>query len=685
MITTRQALSLVFKGKEKRSKYIAEWLAGNDLSFYGPTVAGVVVNETTAYNLPAVLACVKVLAEDISSLPFILYRRLPRGGKERAFDHPLYSILHDQPNDYMTAMSFKEALQGHLGTWGNAYAEIEYGNNAQVKALWPLHPGMTEPKLDNNGKLFYSTRLPDGTTSILPAYRMLHIPGFGFNGLKGYGMISLNKEVIALGMAAQQYTIKYFENGAAPGVVLQYEGELDEKARKNLKESWEEAHGGLSKAHRVAIIEYGLTIDKVGFNPEQSQLLGIRKLQIEEVCRIYRMPPHKVQDLTNATYSNIESENIQYVIGTLQPWCVRWEQAVLTRLLQPNERREYFAEILLDGLLRGDMVSRWTAYNYARYAGVLSANEIRDKENMNPYEGGDERWMPTNMAPISQLMVTPPTPQRQIMGTIVPDIEKRDRIKVVKNRARIQKAWQGVFEDAASRVVKREVQDLEKAAKKIFTKGNRGDWVKFVEDYYKDFPSFVQKAMTPTFLGYAESIQAAAAQEVDAFVGMSVGLKECVLTHIDFFSKYHAKQSLAYLRVALDKRKRDVEDMRDPEDYEIIADELDGWEKQRPKDISLWETVRTNGLVSKAVFFYAGIKGIEWVASGPQGYIPSPMCEELDGVIVEIRDDCGGGSFWQDRSDHRESEQRNDFKPSWVVATPPLYLGCQCQIRAVTS
>ena len=651
-----------FNRKEKRSsKLVTEWLKGNDLSMYGPKVAGVVVNENTAYNLPVVLSCIRVISEDVGSLPLIVYKRFKGGGKERAYDHPLYALLHDAPNEEMTAMSFRECLHGHLETWGNAYAEIDWDNSGQVRALWPLRPDKMQVKRHQDKQIYYHYSLPNGKTAVLPLYRVLHIPNFGFDGIQGYSTISLGKEAIALGMAQQGYFVKYFENNAAPDVILMYPEDLDEQARENITESWEDRHKGLSKSHRVAILEEGLKIQEVGFSPEASQLIEARKFQLEEVARMFRIPLTKIDHPDKATYSNTEQEDLSYSKDTIRPRCVRWEQTITHRLMRPKERREYFAEFLIEGILRGDLEARGEFYKVMRYAGAMSADEIRDKENMNPVPDGKGKgfWMPINMMDTSQ--PPPEIPQRS---------EVRSRDKIVLPRLRIMKAWRQVFFDAAQRVVKRESIDMRKAANKIFKDGNFVDFQNFYEEYYRDFPGIVERFMSPVFMGYGEEIQASAAEEVNGDVGFDAGYEDCMQQHIERFAEYHANQSCALLRGA---GTRDINDIT----LENISSEIDSWETRRADDIAQWETVRSNGLISKATYFFAGCKGYEWVQEAQA----INLCSMLDGLQVGMRD-CGDEmSFWELRPEKYRSLE--GFVPSWGVQTPPLFLGCECQIRAI--
>jgi HK97 family phage portal protein len=361
---------------------------------YSPSYTGKSVTEATALATVAVYACVRILSETLASLPLILYRRLPRG-KERATDHPLYSILHDSPNPEMSAFNFKEALMAHLVTWGNNYAEIEWEDRLTVKGLWPLRPDRIQAVRENEN-IVYKYNSPTGMVS-LPSYRVLHIPGLSFDGLVGYAPITLAREAIGLSLATEEFGARFFGNGSAPGGALKHPKTMSKEAKENLRKAWNEQHSGLENQHKVAILEEGLDWVKIGIPPNDAQFLETRKFQKNEIASFFHIPPHMIGDLERATFSNIEEQALEFVVYTMRPWLVRWEQAINQKLLNPNERKEYFVEFLVDALLRGNFESRTRGYWQAIQGGWMSPNEVRDLENRNPREGGDEYLQPVNM------------------------------------------------------------------------------------------------------------------------------------------------------------------------------------------------------------------------------------------------------------------------------------------------
>lgn len=391
----------------------------------GASVTGRSVTPELSLSIAAVWACVRVICDNVASLPIHLLRRLDERGKDRATSHPLYRLLHDEPNPWMTPFTFKETLQGHLLLWGNAYAEIVRDRAGQPVALWPLRPpDVYAIKRAASGELLYTYRVPMRGGTVLdqtgmpqageiveiPQRDMFHLRGLSGNGVVGYSPITLHREALGLALAAEEYGARFFGNNARPGGVLQAKGRLRADAVASLKESWETAHRGLSEAHRVAILEEGIEWKQVGIPPEDAQFLETRQFQLTEISRIFRVPPHKISDLNRATYSNVDKQEQQFMLDALRPWLVRWEEQISKDLIVPRERASYFAEFLMEAQWRADIKTRYDAYSKGRQWGWLSANDIREFENMNPVEGGDDYWMPVNVQAMGGKTVEPMQP-----------------------------------------------------------------------------------------------------------------------------------------------------------------------------------------------------------------------------------------------------------------------------------
>lgn len=383
--------------------------AGSAYSFYlGTSAAGKVVSERSAMQLTAVYACVRILAEAVAGLPFHLYRR-NENGTEKAVNHPLYFLLHDEPNVEMTSFVFRETLMTHLLLWGNAYAQIIRNGKGEVIALYPLMPDrMSIDRDSKSGRIHYeyTTTSDDplskkGMSVKLSAHDVFHIPGLGFDGLVGYSPIAMAKNAIGSAIACEEYGARFFANGATPGGVLEHPGTLKDPSK--IRESWQTAFGGSRNAGRVAVLEEGMKYTPVSIAPEQAQFLETRKFQIEEIARIFRVPPHMIGDLEKSSFNNIKQQSLEFVKYTLDPWVSRWEQAIRRSLLSEHEKKDYIVKFNVDGLLRGDYESRMSGYATARQNGWMSANDIRELEGMDriPLEdGGDLYLVNGNMLPL---------------------------------------------------------------------------------------------------------------------------------------------------------------------------------------------------------------------------------------------------------------------------------------------
>jgi HK97 family phage portal protein len=366
------------------------------------TGAGVRIDEETAMRCSAVWAAVTLLANTVAMLPFKLMRRLPGGGKKIAYDHPLYWMTAAQPNPRTRAFNFKQTIQGHLGTWGNGYARIVYKNNRNATpiALEQLHPGRVTIKETQNSELIYEY-YEKGAKKQFGAWEILHIPGFGFDGIKGLSPIGMARESIGLTRATEKFGAEFFGKGANFGSILKHPDVLSSKARDNLKKSVEEQ--AESGSHSFFILEEGMEWVKVNFPPEDSQFIETRKFNINDIARWYHVPPHMIGDLDRATFSNIEQQGIEYVTYTMLPWFVLWEQAFDAKLLKEWEREEYFFKFNVNALLRGDSVQRSTYQRNRFYTGSLSPNEIRELEDENPIPDGDKYYVQSNMVPVDML------------------------------------------------------------------------------------------------------------------------------------------------------------------------------------------------------------------------------------------------------------------------------------------
>lgn len=372
---------------------VVEWLSGP------PTSSGVRVTPQSSLQIAAVYSCVRVKSEDVASLPFIMYRRLERG-KERATDHPIYWLLQDSPNPRMSSMTFRETLQGHLETWGNAYANVERDSDGRVVALWPLRPDcMIAVEVSQAGRLLYTYQLPNGEPTKLTQDEVLHLRGMAHDGIMGYSPVQLHRETLGLSQSTLQYGARFFANDARPGGYLQSEKPLTTEAAERLRKTFEAAHKGMDNAWRLAVLEDGVTWQQAGMPNEDAEFLSTRKFTRSEIAGIWRVPPHKIGDLERATFTNIEEQDMDYAKSTLRPALRRWEQEIARALFTEAERRVYVVEHLMEDVLKARTSERFAAYGVAITNGWMTRNEVRERENLNPLPELDEPLQPLNMVP----------------------------------------------------------------------------------------------------------------------------------------------------------------------------------------------------------------------------------------------------------------------------------------------
>lgn len=380
--------------------------------FAGRNPLKTTVTERDAMQITTVYACVRIISETIASLPMKVYKNQATGGKTEARNHPLWKIVHDQANDEMTSFTYWETVLGHLLTWGNSYSEIERDGAGNVVGLWPLPPDIVQVTKKNN-VVSYVITLDEGKQVTLSSDKVLHFHGLGYDGITGYSPIQMTRRSLEFAKATEIYGQNFFENGAQPSGVLEMEGVLrDTAARDRLRESWNQIHGGPRNSHRVAVLEAGTKYKPISLPPEDAQFLETRRYQKADIAQLYRVPLHMINDLTNATFSNIEHQSIEFVVHTIRPYLVRMEQEIRRKLLTRSADSQYEAEWLVDGLLRGDAKSRSEALQIQRQNGIINADEWREIENMNPQEGGQGKIYLVNSAMIGIDQAILPLDQR---------------------------------------------------------------------------------------------------------------------------------------------------------------------------------------------------------------------------------------------------------------------------------
>lgn len=392
---------------------------GNELAqsrlpfFRGRGSAGVYVDHDSALTFSAVFACVKILSETIATMSMHPFEK--DGKKKIRKTGPLDDLLSRRPNGEMHAFTIKEILTAHCVLRGNGYAEIERNALGEPIAIWPLLPDRTAPFRDSAGELWYAYKVGFQSEPVaIPSADIFHLKGMGYNGSVGYDVISYATQTISTGMAAEQFSGAFFGNGAHLSGALMHPSKLTDEAREHIRHEFEAVYRGSNNAFRMAVFEEGMKWDKFSVDPQAAQTIETREYSIQDVARWFRVPPHMLADLKRATFSNIEHQSIEFVMHTMLPWVLRWEQEADAKLLtQPQRDRGMFIKLNVDSLLRGDLKARYDAYKIGREWGWLSANDIREFEDLDGLdpEIGDVYIVPMNHQPADRLVAEPEAPE----------------------------------------------------------------------------------------------------------------------------------------------------------------------------------------------------------------------------------------------------------------------------------
>lgn len=398
------------------------------------SLSGETVTEHTALTYSAVYNAISLISGTIGALPLHLMQR--KGDKKRiADDRKLYRVMHDQWNPYMTAMAGREAMTAHVLAWGNGYAEKVFDGYGDVVQLWPITPDRVTPKMEN-GEFVYRVTMPTGAPVTLSREKVFHIPGLGFDGFTGYSVISMARKSIGLSMALETFGSLYFGKGTHPSAVVTHPGTL--KDPQAVLTALNTVYGGLGNSNGLMLMQDGMTIQKIGIPPEDSQFLESRQHQIPEVARWFNIQPHKLKDLTKSSFSNIEQEQISFVVDCILPWLVRFEQNYQMQLLSPSDRnlsgygRLYFKHSV-EGLMRGDATSRAKLYQTLWGIGALSSNDVRALEDMDPIPGGDKYFVPLNMISLENAGNPPALPKPAELSPIIPSTPGNGKDRVTQD------------------------------------------------------------------------------------------------------------------------------------------------------------------------------------------------------------------------------------------------------------
>lgn len=649
--------------------------APHDDFWYGsvsaPALSGVEVTDDVALGVTAFWNAVVIIAGTVGTLPLKIYRKRAGGGKDTAPEHPLYDVLHRRPNPWQTSTEYREMLQGHALCRGNHFSQIVRDpKSGYVTDLVPLHPDKITIKLNPSGnRLIYLYRRSGEPERPFDQDEILHVRGLASGGIIGYSPITLHREAIGVASATEAYAAKFFSGDARPGGVLTHPGKLSDEQHDRLRASWREAHAGFKKAHEVAILENGMEWQKVGLSAEEAQFLQSRQFNITQIAQIMNIPPHMIKDLSRATFNNIEHQFREFVMITVMPWLVRHEQRLEIDLLSEADRRAgYFIKFSVDGLLRGDTATRGEFYTKMFQIAGFSINDILELEDRNPVEGGDQRFVPMNMVPLDQAGDFGKAPAKEPEPAGRTLIETRSQ-RSLQLRFRQREIYRRLFEDAAGRIVRREVQDLQRLIKSALKDEGVAAFEQRVEEMYRAFPEFFQRQLLPVVQSYGEVIGAAAAEEVNSdFTDKDVAAVGVFgATYTQAAAARHVRSSTGQIRSLVTSEA--IEDKA-----AALEKRVGEWGDRRAAKMGRREAAQAGGAFARAVYMDKGVRQITWRTAGKN----CPLCDSFDGRTIAITMPFADKGQTIDPGQEGVTPLRIEYP----INHPPLHDGCDCGIVA---
>ncbi|MCE5270829.1 phage portal protein [bacterium] len=641
-------------------KWLVDWVRGGS-----ETAAGRTVNEISAMNNSAVFNAVTIISGILMQLPLHLYRRTTDNGKEKATSHPLYQVVHGRVRPPragmpgMTAARWIQAAAGHVCTWGNSYNFRVFNGAGQIAEIHPIRPDRMRLE-ERDGRIVYEYTPRQGGPVEIPHENMLHIPGFGFDGIQGYSVVTLAREGIGLSLATEEFGARWFGSGTHPGIVVSTPKALKKDTRDALKKQLSDKYAGLGKSHRLLLLEEDMKPIPISVSPEDSQFLETRKFQVIEIARWFNLPAYLLKEMDGTIKSNIEQQSIELLTIHMGPWITLFETELTYGLLRQDEiDAGYFIEFDLNGLLRGDIKARYDAYAVGKQWGFLNTNMVLRKENEQTIgPDGDKFWMPVNMIEVgSELPPAAAVAERMIEDPAHEHRTNEDKRRAVMARNRLSKQYRRLLEDAAGRMVRREVNDVRQAVRKYLSQRSASEFERWLRAYYDDLPERVKENMAPVITAYAESIRDAARDEI--------GSESDVKSFEKFVADYIGTTAARWAGSSQGQINQLLNESEDP--AAAIEQRLDEWDKTRAGKVAARETVDGRSAFANVVFFAAGYRVI-WINQGSE---ECPYCKQMDGRVIER-----GGYYL------KEGESLDAGEGKLVISGPKthpqLHQGCDC-------
>lgn len=680
----------------------------------GTSTSGQPITQSTATRLGAVYRCVQVLSRGVASLPLVIMQREKPRGRKRVDDHPLSDLLHLQPNKRNSSFALRQMMQANIMFHGNGYAVIRRDAGGRIRELWPVPSSAVEVVPRKDGSTTYAIETNGGTREPWDSSEVLHIPGLSFDGIKGLSAIAAAREALGSGLALQEYGNTLFKRGGRiPGIITTPYSDVSKERRLNVRAGWDEAVGGQNNWHTPAVFPKGWDYKDIGIKPDEAQFLESKKFNVIEVCRFFGVNPQKCYDFERATFTNIEHTNLSHILDDLQPWIELWEQEMTRKLLTREERDAgLFVHFVLQGMLRGDTAARGTFYAQGRQWGTLSANDVRDLEDMSGIgEQGDMYLVPFNMQPADQVgsdeppaspapgaggnpgqspfggaprmrfgyfQYPPPVPAPTPRAAApAPNAQPSLRAAKLRLRRKIRKAQLAVIEDRAAMIVKREIGAIEKELKQHLSPDARARrslpaMRRAIDDFYGTHDTWAAGKMQPVLLAYAGLIDGAIAQELgsDEAEGMPPELERFAADYTRKFGIREASEGRLQLLALLDEFEAQGEEAA----AEAIQGRLDEWGQKRPGKIALNESVQFMGGAAKVLYLVAGLTVYRWVANSGA----CDFCLNLDGKVAGVHQNFVNAGQGVDGG----PDSDGPMKPSDNIGHPPLHSSCECDIVA---
>jgi len=658
------------------------------------TNAGRDVDEDTSLQLSTVYACVTLIAESIASLPLGVFRKTADNGRD-SVSSTLNDLVKTSPNPEMTSFDWRLAAVGHLLLYGNSYSLIERNRLDQPTAIWPIVPERVSVVRTDAGKLVYKITAPNGVEKAYNQSDILHVKGFGQNGLVGQSVISFSRESIGLSLAAEEYGSRFFGSGANPGLIIEHPGKMDSNAAKNFRDSVTSAYAGLGKSHKTLLIEDGMKASSLSIPPSDSQFIELREFQREEICSLFKVPPHMVSLVTKSTSwgSGIEQQQINFVVNTLRPWLVRWEQSLAFALLTESQRKSgYFFDFLVAALLRGDIKTRYESYRIGRQWGWLSVNDVRRLETMNPVDNGNDYLMPMNMVPLG----TEPEAMGLQDKQAEPDKEKKEPKKEEKSSCECdheqreytpydfstrelseeEKPVAGMISAAGNNskpintaftdVVKMETDGLRAIIKKRPTPAQlHRESTKF----YESLPPKIKSKLQSAIFRYQDDVSA----EAQKMIGKGGAGKDLRRELSKFKAQYIGSLSERYTGDGLKQVRTLIANTSANSLIGEMDNRLDAWDLTRSARYADEELIRAGNSIARETWARSGVIKLRWVTRGSK---TCPYCRQLSGKIVGIEK-----PFLKDGETLYASDGKNFMAMSGKKSHPPIHKGCVCMIQ----